>query len=297
MKYLLAIIFSLMVATPALANRNIVLIFDESGSMADPLNINGQGGQKMVAAQRGVITVIGKLPDDANFGILTLTHGWIVPMGPINKPVAIAAVNHLKPDGGTPLGGALKVAADALLPLKAKNPYGHYSLLVVTDGEATDAHFVSSYTPDILSRGIVLDVIGVRMNTEHQLAKVARTYKNVSDEVALNQALNEALAETKSDANANDSDFQVIAPLPNDLAHVALTTLADFSPHAIGSERPKKPEPKVEAPVHGSAPVADAVAVVSQTPAPSTGLHPATIVVMVLAVLFLLVIIVILAAD
>src|SRR5690606_31118262 len=78
---------------------------------------------------------------------------------------------------GTPLGQFIKIGADRLLQVMEKqHGYGSYKLLIVTDGEATDGGLMNRYTPDVVSRGITVDVIGVGMDRDHSLKKHARAY-------------------------------------------------------------------------------------------------------------------------
>ena len=57
----------------------------------------------------------------------------------------------------------------------------HLQLLVVTDGEANDAGLVDGYTPDIISRGITIDAIGVEMQSRRTLANMVHSYRNADD--------------------------------------------------------------------------------------------------------------------
>ena len=76
----------------------------------------------------------------------------------------------------------MKQGADALLDARKKQfGYGTYRLLVVTDGETDDAGLVDGYTPDIISRGITIDAIGVEMQSQHTLATMVHSYRSADD--------------------------------------------------------------------------------------------------------------------
>ena len=76
----------------------------------------------------------------------------------------------------------MKKGADTLLKArKSQYGYGSYRLLVVTDGEASDPGLVERFTPDIISRGIITDVIGVDMNKAHTLATKVHSYRSAND--------------------------------------------------------------------------------------------------------------------
>ena len=146
-----------------------------------------------------------------------------------------AAIEPVQPDSSTPLGERLKTASDALLALRQKERYGSYRLLVVTDGEATDRETMEAFLPDILSRGIWVDVIGVEMAGDHSLATKVQTYRRADDPASLEQAVSEVFAEsTGSAGDADQSDFEVIAPLPDDVAAAALQALSASGNEPIG---------------------------------------------------------------
>ena len=231
-------VIGLMFAGICQAHQNVVIIFDESGSMT---NLMGSE-DKITAAKRGLIQVINTLPDDSTVGILTLNHGWLVDTKPIDKNNLDNAIMNLQAGGGTPLGAALKTGADALLKIRGKTPYGSFRLLIVTDGEETDTSTLQQNYPEIIARGITFDVIGVMMNSEHSLAKVARSYRNVTDSNSLKQAMHDALAETTVDSNSTESDFDWLAPLPDDVAKSVVQTLAEIPTlnYPIGEKPPEK---------------------------------------------------------
>lgn len=123
----------------------------------------------------------------------------------------------------------MKRGADALLEARKKQfGYGTYRLLVVTDGEANDRNLVEGYTPDIISRGITIDVIGVDMESEHTLATKVHTYRSADNPDSLRQAITEVFAEVSSaDTGQADEDaFELIADLPKQTASEMLKSLS-----------------------------------------------------------------------
>ncbi len=98
-------------------------------------------------------------------------------------------LEQIRAKGGTPLGQYIKEGADELLRLRAKEPFETYRLLIVTDGEASDAPYLASILPDLVSRGISMDVIGVAMKEQHSLAKSAHTYRSADDPATLTAVL------------------------------------------------------------------------------------------------------------
>jgi hypothetical protein len=129
----------------------------------------------------------------------------------------------------------MKAGTDALLAMRESQRYGTYKLLIVTDGEATDQQLVDAYLPDILSRGIVVDVIGVNMAQDHSLATQVHTYRRADDEASLQQAISDiVLGESTADAgDAGESDFELLAGFPDEVAAEALGALAQMGNQPI----------------------------------------------------------------
>ncbi len=210
------------------AEQIVVVVLDDSGSMQKTVST---GATRIDAAKASLGAVLEQLPHDTQFGILALNSRvkgspWIVPLGSPDYQRWHDELSSVRAYGGTPLGQHMREAADELLKMRAKNPFAVYRLLVVTDGEATDAPILRAIMPDLLSRGLNLDVIGVGMSEDHSLARVAHSYRRAGDQQALTQALSEALAETFSDNQANQSDFDMLSGLPDDVAAELVNALS-----------------------------------------------------------------------
>lgn len=213
------------------AGKNVVVVLDDSGSMKGKM-----AGRviKMDAAKQALTSVLETIPDDAQFGILLLNgprgNGhWAVPLGPIDKTKTRKEIQKIRTRSGTPLGKFMKIGSDALLELREKQHYGIYSLLIVTDGEANDREKVERYLPDIKSRGITVDVIGVKMKSDHSLATRVHSYRRADDPKALTKAISDVFAES-TDGSSNvsgETDFEYLAGFPDEVAAAALTALSD----------------------------------------------------------------------
>src|SRR6056297_1219832 len=214
------------------AQQRVVVVLDDSGSMSERM---ADRTMKMEAAKQALLAVLGGLSADAEVGVLAINTqtnegNWVVPFGPVDKAVYVPRISGIRANGGTPRGAALKVAADQLLQERRKKIYGTYRLLIVTDGEASDQFLLDSYLPDIKSRGLVLDVIGVDMQGDHSLATAVQTYRRADDPASLQQAVAEVFAESGGDGAGQDtaeSDFEWLAGLPDEVAASALTALAN----------------------------------------------------------------------
>jgi uncharacterized protein YegL len=241
----------------AFATDHVVIILDDSGSMNE--SMRGPGGRKMDAAKRALVKVIEQIPERAEVGILLLngaraSNHWLVALGPIDKGNATAKVNSIVANGGTPLGEALRLAADELLRARGKSVYGTYRLIVVTDGEASDKRALDQYLPDLLSRGLVVDAIGVNMDKSHSLATRVHSYRRADDEASLRNAIVEILAENNgSDSGSSDADFELLNALNDVDAGEILKALATPNNNAVTGFVPQEPSGNYSNPLPGGA--------------------------------------------
>ena len=225
-------------AAQAAGGLKVVVILDNSGSMKQQMP---QGGSRIDAAKQSLLTVLDQTPDGAEVGVLLLNPArqgpWLIPLGPVDRQSVRAAVHSISANGPTPLGGSLKLAADALLELRETQRYGTYKLLVVTDGEATDGNLVDQYLPEVQARGILMDVIGVAMPGQSSLAKQANTYRRADDPESLEKAISAVVLGESADGAGGDtgeSDFELLAPLPVEVAAASLAALTSRQNLPIG---------------------------------------------------------------
>ena len=220
---------------------NVVIVLDASGSMKDRMPQSGV--TKIDAAKNALRTVLAQLPPSTHVGLLVfsarnVTNPWIYPLSPRNDTELNAAIARPEPYGNTPLGQYIKQGADRLLEERARQfGYGTYRLLVVTDGEAQDQDLVERYAPEVLARGITMDVIGVAMRQDHTLARKAHSYRRANDPAALQRAVAEVLAEVskpRTDTAQADA-FAELEPIPVELAAAAIQALSVSGNHPIGS--------------------------------------------------------------
>lgn len=259
-----ALAFALLLSHPGGAvaraeeyHDNVVIVLDASGSMKDLM----PGGQvaKIAAAKAALKTVLQHVPTNTYIGLLVFSarnvrDPWIYPLGPRRDDDLLRAIDLPDPFGNTPLGHYLKVGADRLLQERAKQfGYGSYRLLIVTDGEAQDQNLVDRFAPDVLARGITMDVIGVAMSQDHTLARKAHSYRRANDPASLQRAVAEVLAEVSKPKNdlAQADAFALLAPIPDAIALAALQALSTSGNHPIG-ESPavtkRGPGPSAQAP-------------------------------------------------
>jgi hypothetical protein len=249
-------------ATAANHHDTIVILLDASGSMK--AHFQGSNGSRMDAAKSALKTVIRQVPQTTQIGLLVfssanLTNDWAFPLGPRDDAHLFRMLDSIEPRIDTPLGKYLKIAADRLLEERAKQfGYGTYRLIVVTDGEAQDANLVNRYTPEIIARGITVDVIGVAMNKAHTLATKVHSYRSANDSSALNRALSEVFAEVRgADRDAAGAEvFATIAGLPDGVATAMIQAVAATPNQPIGEKSKTPPPPAQETHATPAAPQA-----------------------------------------
>ena len=218
-------------ANVAISAQNIVVLLDDSGSMEE--RMNRQQTRRIDAAKDALLTVLNQVPDNSRVGVLALNGNsgngeWIIELGPVDKSRIQDAVGRIHAGGGTPLGAFIKQATDALLELREKQFYGTYRLLIVTDGEANDGSYLESILPDVLSRNITIDVIGVDMRQRHSLATQVDNYRRADDPESLTTAISESLAEVAfpaDDEESAGSDYDLLDGLPDDVASAIINGL------------------------------------------------------------------------
>ncbi len=216
-------------ATQSFASDSVVIVLDDSGSMNEKMS----GGIKRIeAAKNAIKIVLRQFSPDTKVGLLLLNgdrakQHWAIPLEHLSVPQATRRVESVVADGATPLGERMREAADALLKQREQQIYGTYRLLIVTDGEANDAKLLAEYLPDILSRGLVVDAIGVDMKQNHSLATRVHRYRRADDAVALSKAVQEVFAE-KSDSGVSDAqeDYSLLQALDDETAKEVLQTLS-----------------------------------------------------------------------
>lgn len=149
----------------------LVLVLDSSGSMKEP----SRGGvSRIEAAQAAVTDVVERLPDDAEvglrvFGATVEDRGdagactdsqAVVPVGPLDRAAVTAAVGRYRPYGETPIGHALRAAADDL------GPDGRRRIVLLSDGEPTCAPDPCEVARELRDRDVALtvDVVGLHVS-------------------------------------------------------------------------------------------------------------------------------------
>ncbi len=183
-----------------LLRKNIYIVFDGSGSMADR-DCSG-GSPKINVARTAFNDFLGNVPNEANVGLHVFDRQGnreVVPLDSNNRDELKQAINGVVPRSGTPLGPAIENAYSQITK-QAKNQlgYGEYHIVVITDGIANSGHEPGTIVETILSESpIIVHTIGFCIGTRHALNRPGEVfYKAADDRKSLTEGLQSVLAES-----------------------------------------------------------------------------------------------------
>jgi Ca-activated chloride channel homolog len=184
---------------PDLTARNFYVVLDGSGSMTERACMGD--GRKMDQAKAALETFSKAVPRNANLGLMVFDSRGVqeqVPLALDNRQNFLRQVSVTAPSGGTPLRDALALARQRLEEQARRQlGYGEYTLVVVTDGEASAGQDPRPVVNDMLTRTpIIIHTIGFCISPKHSLNQPGRTvYKAANDRAELERGLEAALAE------------------------------------------------------------------------------------------------------
>ena len=189
----------------------VAIVYDTSGSMKGP--VPGRGGvqePKYVVANRALAAIVDKLekvnaagPRKVQCGLFTFRDKGAqetVKLGPLDAPALRTwLASFSKPDGGTPIGGAVNDATKALWKIRADSRH----VLVITDGENTVGTAPDAVLPKLqdqcLKNGLVVHFHFLAFDVDAKvfggIKKFGATLVGASDDAQLNQKLNFILEE------------------------------------------------------------------------------------------------------
>ncbi len=246
MRILLTLVTLFGLTTTISAADYIVIVMDTSGSMADYMRTAKKS--RMDVAKEALIEVLSKIPDTTRVGVLTF-EGWIYKIAPVDRAKLAEAINGTSPGGGTPLYGFIKQGATELLKAReGSGNYGSFKMLVVTDGEASDNHLnrrdgdKPGVLEDVVSRGIIVDAIGLDMSGDHSLKTIINgSYMSGDDPSSLKKAVAKSVAEVgfddKSLGDAKEA-FEIAGEFSDEWANGVIFTMASFYNQPIGAAPP-----------------------------------------------------------
>ena len=112
----------------AQAGVAVSIVFDDSGSMND--------NHKLSMAKKAFRTWIEHAPDSYRFGLVALNAGVLVPLQRNDRAQILAAVDHLRAAGDTPLADTIAQTAATIRQRRtAGAEYERQVVVILTDGE------------------------------------------------------------------------------------------------------------------------------------------------------------------
>lgn len=180
--------------------KNYYVVLDDSGSMKSASCAGGQDS-RLSAAIEALAAFVEGLPPRSNFGVMSFDGGRFserIPLGRRNGADIRRLSKQMRAGGGTPLATAITLGYGALRKQAvAQLGYGEYHLVVITDGEASDAEYPDVIIKRILSESPVdVHTIGFCIGREHVLNQPNYLSYQPADNVqALRQGLQDVLAE------------------------------------------------------------------------------------------------------
>lgn len=190
--------------------KNFMVVYDGSGSMDDAA-CGSESRNRHADGVRALKEFVKAVPADANLGLYVFDsngRGVRVPLGTNNRTQFLNAVDNIRVGQGTPLKSSIREGYDALtLQGHRQLGYGRYSLVVVTDGEASSGQSPTNIVNEIVDKTPVeIHTVGLCFKGNHSLNQTGRTfYTAASNPEQLINGLKDALAEAE---NVTADDFK-----------------------------------------------------------------------------------------
>lgn len=207
-------------AAPPQGSPRVDLVLDVSGSMREA---DIQGKSRIAVAQQSLNEVIDALPAETDFGIRTLGATYpgndkaqgcldtkqLFPVGKTNKTEAKTAVATLRPTGWTPIGLALRGAAEDLGKGETTR-----RVVLITDGEDSCAPpDPCDVARELAAQGIhlVIDTLGLAHDdkTRQQLLCIANATGGTYTDVRTQEQLTDKVKQLVDRSN----DTYTVAPV------------------------------------------------------------------------------------
>jgi Ca-activated chloride channel family protein len=184
------------------------ILIDTSGSMAEAPR--GSNETKIVSARRAALDLVAQFAQYADahpaepvmLGIYEFSTRSgqpdareVIPMGPPQRERAATAVAGMRPDGDTPIGGAMIIGKRAL----DATDLARRHLLVITDGENTDGYTPEEVAaaigrrPDLERPSLYFVAFNIGARRFDDVKKEGVQVLEAADSRALNQTLDELL--------------------------------------------------------------------------------------------------------
>ncbi len=184
--------WSINPSNTAQGKKEMVIVFDGSGSMADD--------NKLGQAKEALKLYIKALPEEVSVGIVLFYNSEIIELQKINtgnRDALKNSIDSIKAGGFTPLGKSIHLAYKMLSEKAVTNNHtGEYHLVVVTDGKASDSITMDHVVSEIISKTpIRIFTIGFRISEDHPLNRSLARYVSADNQEQISKGLKQVLAE------------------------------------------------------------------------------------------------------
>ena len=126
----------------AQAGVAVSIVFDDSGSMND--------NRKLSMAKQAFRAWLERAPENDRFGLTAINAGVLVKLQRNDKPQVLAAVDHLRARGGTPLADTIAAVGKGIQQRRAAgSPYERQVMVILTDGEDTSERGIAGVQEEI----------------------------------------------------------------------------------------------------------------------------------------------------
>lgn len=181
-------------------NPSLAVVLDASGSMASA-DCAGYYPSRMLAAKAALGSFLDKLEDGLGVGLVIFDGEGVHPhvTEVRSKEAARAALQDIAPRSGTagsPLGAAVAAALGELPAM------GHRSIVVVSDGEASDPELLLRVLSEARAAGVRVTMLAF-CNRIHGAAGLAHSYVEARRPEDLRAALAVVEAEVRAPATSS----------------------------------------------------------------------------------------------
>lgn len=192
---------SALVDAKVMLTRNFYFVMDGSGSMDEGFSGQDKFSRKIEGAKWATEEFLKNVPEDVNLGLYVFDNHVgreVIPLGPGNRNKFLTAIHAINPNGGTPLGDAIRFGVDQLVKQYQRQlGYGEFRLIVVTDGVVTAGTMSASEAAlYALQHRVPMYTIGLCVEENHPLRHWSVSYKAAESSEDLKKGLEEVASES-----------------------------------------------------------------------------------------------------
>jgi Ca-activated chloride channel family protein len=212
---------SLVLATAALAESNVLFVFDASGSMKTKL---ASGETRLASAKKAMAKALEEVPSEVRIGLMLYGHRrskdctdieLVAPIGADDSAAIAKRIAGLNAKGETPIAGALLQAVRNFNAFKGQSN----RIVLITDGIEECHGDPCAAAQAVADAGLDLkvDIVGFTLNEQQRKAiqciadKTGGHYYDAQDTKGLTAALTEVKAAVVAPAKANPDDDNLLA--------------------------------------------------------------------------------------